>query len=75
MFNCRRNVLVNTLRLLIEGFITYLQSMPQEKGSNSAFSNIYDGVQEISLKSRTLSSNDDQSNESEKYVKNNFYAL
>ena len=41
--------------------------MLQEKGSSGAFSNIYDGVQKFSFKFGTLSSNDDQSNESEKY--------
>ena len=46
--------------------------MLQEKGLGGAFSNIYDGVQYFFFKFQILSSNDDQSNESEKYVKNNF---
>ena len=46
--------------------------MLQKKDSGDAFSNIYDEVQSIVFKFRTLSSNDDQSTKVEKYVKNNF---
>ena len=45
ILSVERNVLVNTLRFLIKSFITYLFSMTQEKGSSSASSNTYNGVQ------------------------------
>ena len=48
--------------------------MTQEKGSVGAFYNIYNGMH-FFFKFRTLSSNDDQSNESEKYVKKILHAL
>ena len=46
--------------------------MLQEKGSSGAFSNIYLWIAVIFFFNFKLLSNDDQSNESENYVKNNF---
>ena len=45
ILSVEKNVLVNALRFLIKSFITYLFSMTREKGSSSASSNTYNGVQ------------------------------
>ena len=45
ILNVERNACINTLRLSIKSFITYLKSVTQEKGSGGAFSDICNGVQ------------------------------
>ena len=77
IFNGEWNFLVNTLGFSVKSFITYLQSMTLEKGSGGLFSNIYNGLHFFFFffEFRSLSSNDDQSNQSEKYVEKILHAL
>ena len=49
--------------------------MTLEKGSGGLFSNIYNGLHFFFFEFRSLSSNDDQSNQSEKYVEKILHAL